>query len=115
MTLLEGDECRNRLAFDLMRLADHRGFCDGGMLDERRLHLHGGDTVTGDVHHVVDPAEQPEVTILVPFGAVSREIDARDLAPKRLLVSRGIAVDAPQHAGPGPLQHEGARLHRLAL
>ena len=31
--------------------------------------------MTGDVHDVVDPPEQPEVAVLVELGAVAREID----------------------------------------
>ena len=45
-----------------------------GWLDQGVLDLGGGDPVTGDVHHVVDPTEQPEVAVLVPLGPVAGEV-----------------------------------------
>ena len=38
------------------------------------LDLDGADAVAGDVHHVVDPPEQPEVAVLVASGAVAGEV-----------------------------------------
>ncbi len=61
--------------------------------------------------------EQPEVALLVTLGAVAREVHALEAAPVGGLVALRIAVDAAEHARPGPLQHQVAALpqrHRLA-
>ena len=108
-------ERRDGLALDLVCLADHRRLRHRGVFDERRLHLHRRHAVAGDVHDVIDPAEEPEVAVLVTLGAVSGEIETRDLAPVRLPVPLGITVDAAQHPRPWLLQHQIPRLGRLTL
>ena len=55
----------------------------------------------GDVEHVVDAADDPEIAVLVAARAVAGEVDARDFAPVGLAVARGVAVDRAQHGGPG--------------
>ena len=45
------------------------------VVDERRLDFEGRDPVAGDVHDVVDPAEQPDVAVVVALGAVTGEVD----------------------------------------
>ena len=69
-----------------------------------------------DVHHVVDPAEQPEVAVVVELGAVAGEVAAVEPAPVRLAVALGVAVDAAQHRRPRPGEREvaAAALDRLA-
>src|SRR5207244_1944419 len=69
--LLERDEGRDRLALDVVRLADDGGLGNRLVVDEGGLHLHRRDAVTGDVHDVVHAAEQPEVAVLVALGAVA--------------------------------------------
>ena len=65
----------DRLALELVRLSDDGGFGNRGMLDERRLHFHRADAVAGDVQHVVDAAEDPEVAVVVALGAVAGEVE----------------------------------------
>src|SRR5215831_9794882 len=55
-----------------------------GPVDERRLHLGRGDVVARHEHDVVDPAEQPEVALVVALGAVAREVLAVEAAPVRV-------------------------------
>ena len=62
----------------------------------------------GHVHHVVDPAEQPEVALVVELAAVAGEVAALEAAPVGLLVALGVAVDAAQHRGPRPGEGEVA-------
>jgi len=38
--------------------------------------------MTGDVHDVIDTAEQPKVTVLISFGAVTGKIFAGKSAPE---------------------------------
>ena len=89
------------------------------MIDERALHFHRADAVAGDVQHVVDAAEQPEVALVVALGAVAGEVDVRrPAAPVLLHVAIGIAVDAAQHRRPRPREREQAAAalgHRFAL
>ena len=47
------------------------------MRHERRLQLDRRQPVPRDVHHVVDPAEQPEVAVVVPARAVAHEVRVR--------------------------------------
>ena len=88
-----------------------------GWLDQGVLDLGGRDPVPRDVHDVVDAAEQPQVAVLVALGAVAGEVAAGEARPVGLLVALVVAVDAPQHAGPGLGDHEVAALavaHRVA-
>src|SRR4029077_6097832 len=63
------------------------------------------DAVAGDVHHVVDAAEEPEIAVLVALRAVSREVDPGPLRPVLRLVALRIAVDPAQHRR--PRAHDG--------
>ena len=74
------DEGRNRLAFHLVRPADHRGFGDLGMGDESRFHFHRAQPMSGNVDHIVNAAHDPEVAVLVFARAIAGEIHARNLA-----------------------------------
>jgi hypothetical protein len=46
------------------------------VVDERRLDLGRRDPVAGDVHHVVDAAQEPQVALVVALRAVAREVHA---------------------------------------
>ena len=112
----DGHEREDGLPAHRVVLADHRRLGDRRMVDERRLDLDGGDAVAGDVHHVVDAAEQPVVALLVALGAVAREVHAREAAPVGRLVALRVAVDAAQHGRPRPLEDQVAALtERQAL
>ncbi len=55
--VVERDERGDGLAGQLVGHADDRGLCDGRVLHERALDLRRRESVSGDVHHVVDAAE----------------------------------------------------------
>src|SRR5207245_2235594 len=97
--------------------ADGGRFGNRLVVDEGRLDLGGGHSVPGDVHDVVDAAQQPEVAVVVDLAAVAREVAALEARPVRLPVALGVAVDAAQHAGPGlgESQVAAAALHLVAL
>src|SRR5699024_7938400 len=103
----EGDR---GLAGGLVVRADHGGRGGPGVADQRGLDLHGGQTMPGDVHAGVDAAEQPDVAVLVPLGAVTGEVEALVAGPVGLLEALRIAPDAAQHARPGFVQHQVAAL-----
>src|ERR687898_297469 len=64
---------------------------------ERRLNLGGRNPVPGDVHDVVDPAEQPHVAVLVLLGTVPGEVVALvgKAGPVGVEVPLVIAPDGP--------------------
>ena len=72
-----------------------------GCDDQRRLDLRRRDPVPGHVHHVVDPAEQPQVAVVVELGAVTGEVPTGEAAPVGLDVALRITPDAAQHPRPG--------------
>ena len=88
--------------------ATDSGLCDFWMIDEGRLDLDRRESMTGDVHHVVDPAEQPEVTVFIYPRAVACEVVPREARPVRLAEPRVVTEDPTHHRGPGPLEHEVA-------
>ena len=75
---VEGDEGVDRLALDVVRKGDDRGFGDLGMGDQRAFDFGGADAVAGDVDHIVDSAGDPVIAVLVAAAAVAGEIEARD-------------------------------------
>ena len=85
----------DRLAGGLVGGADDRGLGDLRVRDQRRLDLGGGDPVAGHVHHVVDPAEQPDVAVVVLLGAVAGEVVlGPEARPVGVLVALVVAPDA---------------------
>ena len=90
--------------------ADDRGLGDRRVRDERRLDLGGRDAVAGDVHDVVDPAEQPQVAVVVLLRAVAGEVVALlgEPRPVGLAVALVVAPDAAQHRRPRLGEHQQA-------
>src|SRR5207237_1328888 len=94
---LEGHERANRLAFDLVRFADNRSFSHFLMIYQSALDFHRADAMTGDVHHIVNPPEQPEIAVLVALAAVPGEIFSGESAPIGLYIAIRITIDRPHH------------------
>ena len=67
---------RRRLALEVIGPADDGSFGDGRMADQGALDFGGADAVAGDVEHVVDAADDPEIAVLVAARAVAGEIAA---------------------------------------
>ena len=80
-----------------MGLADAGRLGDLWVVHQGRLHFHGADSVAGDVDYVINPAQQPEVAILVQLGAVSGEIDVRVARPILLNIPFFITVNGAEH------------------
>ena len=74
--LAQDHERADRLAGVLVLGADDRGLGDLRVRDQRGLDLGGRQPVAGDVHDVVDPAEHPDVAVVVLLGAVAGEVVA---------------------------------------
>src|SRR4051812_17021666 len=108
---LQGHERRDRLAGVLVGLADARRLGHMLVADDRGLDLGRGHPVAGDVDHVVDAPDDPEVAVLVPARRVSDEVDVLAvLRPVRLDVALVVAVERAQHPGPRPAQGQVALL-----
>src|SRR6185369_1990271 len=105
----------DRLAFELVRTADDGGLGNRGMADERAFDLHRTDAVARNVHHVVDAAHDPQVSVRVHARAVTGEVLVAEAAPVVLHIAVRIAVDGPQHAGPRLAYDQEAALVRAAL
>ena len=87
------------------------------MRNERAFDFGRAQAMAGDVHHVVDPAKQPVVAILVALAAVPREVATWEAAPVRGFEALRIAIDAAQHRGPRFSQDEvaaGSERHGFA-
>ena len=56
--------------------------------------------LTGAVQHVVDPARDPDVTVLVPLGPVSRHVVASEPGEVGLLEPVLVPVDSSHDAWP---------------
>ena len=74
----QGDVAVDALALDVVRVADHRGLGDERVADQGALDLGRAEPVAGDVEHVVDPAGDPVIIVLVAAAAVAGEIFAFD-------------------------------------
>ncbi len=70
----EHNKRKHRLPFDLVWLADNGGFRHTRMRDERRLDLHGAETVPGDIEHIVDAPHDPVVPVLVAMSAIAGNV-----------------------------------------
>ena len=86
--------------------ADDGRLGDRRVDDQRRLDLGGRDAVAGDVHHVVDAAEQPEVAVLVAAWRRRRRSTCRRNAPSR---SPGSARGRPRCRAACPATARSAR------
>src|SRR5690606_23464813 len=90
--------------------ADHGGLGDGGVGDECGFDLGGGDAVAGDVHDVVDSAEDPQGVVGVDAGAVAGEVPAlfAVAVPVGFAVAVHVAPDAAQHRRPWLVEYQVA-------
>src|SRR5665648_446409 len=93
-------------------VVDHRDGCGLGDLldgDACRLELFGAEPVPGDVDHVVDPAEDPEVAVGRLHGPVARHV--RPVAPVLAILVRAVllvvGLDEPLGRAPDRLEAPG--------
>jgi hypothetical protein len=81
MAGLEGHEADDGLTLQFVGAADDGGFCHRLMRDEGAFDFGGPEAVAGDIEHVVDSPDDPEVAVLVAAGAVAREIHSFVFTP----------------------------------
>src|SRR5215470_12258106 len=88
------------------------------MVNQRALHLVGGDAVPSHIHHIVHTTQEPEVTVLIHLGAVAGKVLPRVARPVLPDVTLGIAVDGAEHGWPRLVENQiaaGSRTNTLAL
>ena len=56
--------------------------------------------MTGDIQHIIDTANDPEIAVFVPACTVAREVGTFDLGPILFFVARLVSVDCPKHGRP---------------
>ena len=59
--------------------ADHGGLSDRRVPHQGMLDLRSGESVSRDIHHVVDPTQQPHVAVVVALGPIASEVHAVEL------------------------------------
>ena len=81
-----------------------------GVSDEGGFDLGGGDAVSGDVHDVVDAAQDPDFAVGAVAGAVTGEVPAllAEAGPVGLGEALRVTPDAAQHPRPGLVQDQVA-------
>src|SRR5215213_10802171 len=100
MIAFEDNVGNDGLALVLVVAPDDGGLGHALVGDERALDLHRTDAVSGDVHHVVYPARDGVVTVLVALGAVLYEVLVSQPLPVGLAEALRVLVDRAQHARP---------------
>ena len=97
----EGHEGNDRLAGELVRLRHDGRLGDLLVGDDRRLHLGGREPVSGNVDHIVDPPDDPQVAVLVADRRVTDEVDrGPEARPIGLDVAVVVAIEGAEHRRP---------------
>ena len=104
----QDDKRDDRLPGGVVSGADDGRLRHPRVADQCRLHLRGGDSVPGHVHHVVNAAQQPDGAVQVIARAVAGKVPALlgEPGPVSLLVPFRIPPDAAQHRRPRLVQHQ---------
>ena len=89
--------------------AHYSRFGHGRVRHQRRLDLGGAHAVAGDVQHVVHPAGDPVVAILITTAAVAREVHA--VVGREIGLNEALMI-APNRAR---LPRPGVQNHQVAL
>ena len=99
--VLERDEHRHGFALDFVGPAHGGGFGHARMADQGAFDFDRAQPVAGHVQHVVDPAHDPVVAVVVAAGVVAGQVVVRHLGPVLLAIPLVVAPNAAQHAGQG--------------
>jgi hypothetical protein len=100
MAFAEGDESHHALTFDLIGTPHDCRFGYRRMSNQGAFDFGRSESVTGDIQHIIDTTDDPEIAVFVPAGAVAREVGSFDFAPILFFVARLVSVDCPEHGWP---------------
>ena len=73
-------ESLDHLAAGFVRAGHHRRLGDGRVFNQGAFHFKGADPVTGRQDYVIGAADEPEVAVFIPVGAVACHVP---VAPAR--------------------------------
>ena len=94
------DEGGGHLDVACVRRADDLHDLDGGMPEQERLDLGGGDVLAADLEHVLQPADEGDAAVLVDAAEVARVVPAvlvdHGRGQLRLVVVADEARDGPR-------------------
>ena len=99
-SLLERDEGRDGLTFEVVGTAHNRSFGDRFVGDESGFDFHRAEAMTADVEYIVDAAHDPEISILVSAGTVAGEVHVFEGAKVGVDEAVVIAPGGAHDAGP---------------
>src|SRR2546428_1412483 len=105
---LERDKSVDPLPFEVVRHTDYGSLGDRRMPAQGSLHLRRAQAMAGDVNHVIHPAGDPIVAVLVSAAAISSEVHTRVERKVGLDEALVIAIDGPHHPWPGKLETQVA-------
>src|SRR3989338_3372268 len=98
-----------------MVYSNHRRFRDTGMLHEYALKFSRPDTVAGHIDHIINPAEDPEISVAILSCPVPGKVFPGPLGPIGLFISFLIPVNTAQHPRPGITNRKYPCLNFFAL
>ena len=117
-TLFRHKKCDYRFALCGIGPACHGRFGNGLVGDKGAFQLHCAKAMAGDLEHVVRPAKEPEVSVLIDHRIVAWVVHSGELVPVHLLVFFIITPEGKEHPRPRPAHHDVSlctRLNRFAI
>ena len=112
---LECDEGGDGLALHVIWATDDGGFGHCWVGDEGAFDFGGAEAVTGNIEHIVEAADDPEISLFVAAGAVACGVEAIVIGPVGLFVAVLVAIDRTDHRRPWLADHEAAVLVGFAF
>src|SRR5205085_9103100 len=109
-TAFKRDERDDGRAFQLVWLSDDGCLSHRLMRHQSAFDLGRAETMTGDVDDVVDPAHDPEIAVLISARTIAGKIDAGNLRPVLLPVTRIVPVNRAEHRRPWSLNDQVSSL-----
>src|SRR6185503_9507415 len=85
---------------------DRGGLRNGRMTYQGRLNFGCPKPVTTDLDHVIDPPDDPEVTIFVALCGVAGSVFPGVFRPVLTYITIRIAINCSQHRGPWILENK---------
>ena len=118
-TRFQSHKSNDCLAFEIVRATNHCCFGDSWMAHQGGFNLHGAETVTGDVDHVINPTHHPEVPVGITAGTIPREVEVRPISranvlPVALTEPLRVSVHRAHHPRPGGANSQVATLIGIA-
>lgn len=108
ITHFQGHEAGDCLAFEIMRATDNGGLRDGWVSDEGGFDFRGSEAVAGDVEHIIEATDDPEVALFIAACAVASSVDSWIIREVGFFETRFVTVDRAGHGWPWFTNYEAA-------